>query len=51
MHATSDPRAVFKGLLAAHLCVQESALETRVFPDSSKAAPLGGLVQTARAVG
>jgi uncharacterized protein (DUF1501 family) len=50
LHATTDLRAVFKGVLMAHLGVPESALETRVFPDSGKAQPVEGLVQTARAV-
>lgn len=50
VHATTDLRAVFKGLLAAHLGVPESALETRVFPDSGKATPATGLVDGARAV-
>jgi len=36
-------------VLMAHLGVPESALETRVFPDSGKATPVEGLVQTARA--
>lgn len=49
VHATTDMRGVFKGLLAAHLGVQESALETRVFPDSGKAAPVSGLVVGSRA--
>ena len=50
LHATTDLRAVFKGVLMAHLAVPESALETRVFPDSGKAQPVEGLVQTRAAV-
>ncbi len=50
LHATTDLRAVFKGVLMAHLGVPESALETRVFPDSGKAQPVEGLVQTRAAV-
>ena len=34
LRATSDTRALLKGVLASHLRVPESALETKVFPDS-----------------
>ncbi len=34
LRATSDTRALLKGVLTAHLRVSESALETQVFPDS-----------------
>ena len=43
LRATTDLRAVFKGVLASHLALSESALETRVFPDSREIAPLAGL--------
>ena len=49
VHATTDFRSVFKGVLAAHLGVSESLLESRVFPGSTAARPLDGLVEQARA--
>nr|MDQ2972258.1 hypothetical protein [Pseudomonadota bacterium] len=49
LHATTDLRGVFKGVLAAHLGVSETALETRVFPDSGKVMPAENLVAIARA--
>lgn len=48
VHATTDFRSVFKGVLAAHLGVAESLLESRVFPGSAAAEPLDGLVAPAR---
>ncbi|WHZ18913.1 MAG: Protein of unknown function (DUF1501) [Rhodanobacteraceae bacterium] len=48
VHATTDFRSVFKGVLAAHLGVAESLLESRVFPGSAAAEPLGNLVAPAR---
>jgi len=48
LHATTDLRAVFKGVLMAHLGVSESTLESRVFPDSGKAQPVTDLVNNAR---
>lgn len=50
VHATTDFRAVFKGVLAAHLGLSESALASRVFPGSGSVMPLDGLVRNARAV-
>ncbi len=47
IHATIDFRSVFKGLLAAHMGVSESALATRVFPGSAALPPLGGLLRAA----
>ena len=47
IHATTDIRAVFKGVLAAHLGLGESALCTRVFPGSGALAPAPGLVRAA----
>ena len=49
VHATTDFRSVFKGVLAAHLDVPESLLESRVFPGSAAAEPLQNLVGPARA--
>jgi uncharacterized protein (DUF1501 family) len=49
LHATTDFRSVFKGVLAVHLGVSESLLESRVFPGSAAAEPLGNLVGPARA--
>jgi uncharacterized protein (DUF1501 family) len=49
VHATTDFRSVFKGVLAAHMSVPESLLESRVFPGSANAEPLANLVATARA--
>ena len=34
LRATTDTRALLKGVLAGHLLVPEAALETKVFPDS-----------------
>lgn len=45
LRPTTDLRAVFKGLLAGHLAVPESALETRIFPDSRGVRPLEGLLR------
>ena len=50
VHATTDFRSVFKGVLAVHLGVAESLLESRVFPDSPTAEPVGNLVVPVRAV-
>lgn len=44
LQPTLDLRSVFKGVLAAHLSVKESDLEQRVFPGSSTAQPLEGLM-------
>lgn len=49
IHATTDFRAVFKGLLAAHLGIGERVLATRVFPGSAALAPQGGLLRAALA--
>ncbi|MGH8234071.1 MAG: DUF1501 domain-containing protein [Rhodanobacteraceae bacterium] len=48
VYATTDFRSVFKGVLMAHLGVPESLLESRVFPGSSAATPLGNLVTSPR---
>jgi uncharacterized protein (DUF1501 family) len=42
---TLDLRAVLKGLLAEHLSVPSRALEQSVFPESSAAKPLRGLLR------
>lgn len=49
VHATTDFRAVFKGVLASHLGVSGSLLASRVFPGSGAIAPMPGLVRSARA--
>jgi uncharacterized protein (DUF1501 family) len=41
---TTDLRAVLKGLLRDHLRLEERALASTVFPDSTDVAPTGGLV-------
>lgn len=45
LRATTDLRSVFKGVLAAHLGVTDSALAERVFPDSAAARALSGLLR------
>lgn len=45
LRPTTDLRAVFKGLLAGHLAVPESALDTRIFPDSRTLRPMAGLLR------
>jgi uncharacterized protein (DUF1501 family) len=41
----TDLRALFKGLLAEHMGVAKSALNSTVFPDSGSVAPLSGLIR------
>ena len=43
---TLDVRSVLKGILAEHLAVSATPLEREVFPDSSSARPLRGLLRT-----
>jgi len=43
--ATTDMRALFKGVLREHLEVGSDALARSVFPDSAALAPLSGLVR------
>lgn len=50
VHATTDFRSVFKGVLAAHLGIRESLLESRVFPGSATAGPTENLVASARSM-
>jgi uncharacterized protein (DUF1501 family) len=44
LKATTDLRAVLKGLLRDHLRVDEAALATKVFPESSAVKPVAGLL-------
>jgi uncharacterized protein (DUF1501 family) len=45
VHATTDFRSVFKGVLMDHMGVAESVLESQVFPGSVGAKPMTGLVR------
>jgi uncharacterized protein (DUF1501 family) len=47
LKATTDLRAVMKGLLRDHVRVRENALATAVFPDSVAVKPMTGLVASA----
>lgn len=47
LRATTDLRAVFKGVLRDHLGLDADVLARRVFPDSTALAPMSGLVRTA----
>jgi uncharacterized protein (DUF1501 family) len=42
---TLDLRSLFKGVLEDHLLIDRSSLATRVFPDSTGARPLHGLIR------
>jgi len=44
LKATTDLRAVLKGLLRDHLRVDEAALASKVFPESSAVKPVTGLL-------
>jgi uncharacterized protein (DUF1501 family) len=44
LKATTDLRAVLKGLLRDHLRLDDTALASAVFPDSSAVQPIAGLV-------
>jgi len=44
LRATTDLRAVSKGLLRDHLRVNDRVLETEVFPDSAAVRPMPGLL-------
>ena len=44
LRPTADLRAVFKGVLAAHLRVPEAALDRTIFPESAAIAPMSGLI-------
>jgi uncharacterized protein (DUF1501 family) len=41
----TDLRSLFKGVLAEHMAVPKSALESAVFPDSTAAAAMNGLIR------
>ncbi len=43
--ARTDLRALFKGVLAEQMGVSNTALESRIFPDSSSASPIKGLIR------
>jgi uncharacterized protein (DUF1501 family) len=47
LKATTDLRAVLKGLLRDHLRADEQTLADNVFPGSAGVKPMGGLVQSA----
>lgn len=47
LQPTLDLRSAFKGLLISHLGIAERDLESRIFPDSRSARPLGGLIRSA----
>ncbi|WP_242112232.1 DUF1501 domain-containing protein [Luteimonas aquatica] len=44
LRATTDLRALFKGVLGVHLGVSEAMLETKIFPDSRGVRALDGLM-------
>ncbi|HVC00733.1 MAG TPA: DUF1501 domain-containing protein [Steroidobacteraceae bacterium] len=46
IHATTDQRQVFKGLLGEHLGLSPAVLATRIFPNSTRVPPLAGLIGT-----
>ena len=43
--AQTDTRSIFKAALADHLGVPKQALEDRVFPDSTAASALKGIIR------
>jgi uncharacterized protein (DUF1501 family) len=45
LRPTLDLRSVFKAVLDEHMHVDTRALATRIFPDSSGARPLQGLIR------
>lgn len=47
LRATTDVRAVFKGVLHAHLHLPKAVLDARVFPNSAALPPLAGLIRGA----
>ena len=44
LRATSDLRALFKGVLAAHLGMSEAVLEESIFPASREVPAMEGLL-------
>jgi uncharacterized protein (DUF1501 family) len=51
LHATTDMRGLFKGVLAEHLRMPASALDANVFPDSAAVKPMSGLIRASRTAG
>jgi uncharacterized protein (DUF1501 family) len=45
LRPTADLRSLFKGVLDEHMHVDAKSLATRIFPDSSGARPLQGLMR------
>lgn len=45
LRATTDLRALFKGVLAGHLGLAPDVLARQIFPDSAAVAPMSGLVR------
>jgi uncharacterized protein (DUF1501 family) len=45
VHATTDLRSVFKGVLANHLGISEAALSTSLFPDSARVRAADGMIE------
>ena len=45
IHATTDQRAVFKGVLGTHLGIAEDTLARVIFPGSAALRPTGGLLR------
>jgi uncharacterized protein (DUF1501 family) len=45
IHATTDLRAIFKGVLTGHMGLGEAVLAQNVFPDSGALAPCNGLLR------
>jgi uncharacterized protein (DUF1501 family) len=46
LRPTLDLRSVFKGVLDEHMHVDTKTLDSRIFPDSSNARPLQGLMRS-----
>lgn len=46
LRATTDMRALFKGLLVDHLGVTRSLLDTEIFPQSAQIPPMTGLLKS-----
>lgn len=46
LRPTADARSLFKGVLAEHLKIPDSLLESTVFPDSAAARPMRDLIKT-----
>ncbi|GEM_PF-2704288 len=48
LRATTDLRAVFKGILDDHIGVARRLLDTTIFPESARIPPMSGLVRADR---